>query len=572
MTTTLEAPPQTDESTSTRVEAVTPDAKTPAVYQTVAIPVGWVLQSDINPRKHFDEAEIRGLADDIAQHGLNHAVVLRDDLQSLSCGTGPTNPSLPHLVRAMEEQVANGEFPAPLLPIVMGERRWRAVKLLGWTHIPATVREGLTDETHLEMALSENIKREDLTPIEMGGAFARMMRNGKTQGQIGAKYGLGNTAVSNAVNLLDLPPVVQGMIDDGKLTQGHGVALGKYKGLPALCSRIAEAAIEEGASIRDLPGIADSLMTHAERETLFPAPAVLPLDPAGDSPAGSAAPHPTGVTGQAPVAAPEPDAGDDWERGYTHATLPLGEQDLPATDDEAPEEDDALPDFGGPAVPAADLAGDDQGEPDDAPAPPGAQALAPAAVVDAPRVAADADAQKDVPPAPKAVTPAPDRAGPQPAKAAPEAAKAAPKSAAPAAPEPSMPPAPPGCQWVVVNTDVYQSMRRAGMLPLARGLASFQELQNWQIPEEAREALSRLGSLSAASEKVLTHTEETTLRGLYPEIETASSATAPQLLSAMIVTRHGNFSQAVARRYESIAEEEQVARIDAIAPAEEETE
>lgn len=109
--------------------------------------------------------------------------------------------------------------------LVAGERRWRAARLAGLEKIPAIVREA-GDAESLELALVENINREDLNPVDTARAYAGLLEDfGITQEELAKKLGRSRSAVANTMRLLDLPGEVQDLIETGKLTEGHGRAL-----------------------------------------------------------------------------------------------------------------------------------------------------------------------------------------------------------------------------------------------------------------------------------------------------------------------------------------------------------
>ena len=155
--------------------------------------------SDIEPRKNqprkvFDEAALSELASSIAQHGLIQPVVVRDD------HTG-------------------------FYSIVAGERRWRASKMAGLTEIPVVILD--VDDAHAaELALIENIQRENLNPIEEAMAYRSLVEEfDLTQEQVSQKVGKSRSAVANSMRLLDLPLEIHDLLAVGQLSSGHARAL-----------------------------------------------------------------------------------------------------------------------------------------------------------------------------------------------------------------------------------------------------------------------------------------------------------------------------------------------------------
>jgi ParB family transcriptional regulator, chromosome partitioning protein len=109
--------------------------------------------------------------------------------------------------------------------LIAGERRWRAAQRAGLQRVPAIVRE-VADEVALEMTLVENLQREDLNPIEQAAAFARLMQDfHMTQEQIAERTGKDRATIANSVRLLNLETPIQELVEEGKITAGHGRAL-----------------------------------------------------------------------------------------------------------------------------------------------------------------------------------------------------------------------------------------------------------------------------------------------------------------------------------------------------------
>ena len=146
------------------------------------------------PRKEFDEEALNELADSIAAHGVLQPLLIR-----------PTK---------------NGMY-----QIVAGERRWRAARLAGLTEVPALIRE-LTDEETDQMALIENLQREDLNAVETAEGYRRLMdKYGMTQEQLSEAVGKSRPAVANTLRILNLPNEVLPLVSSGKLSAGHAKAI-----------------------------------------------------------------------------------------------------------------------------------------------------------------------------------------------------------------------------------------------------------------------------------------------------------------------------------------------------------
>jgi len=165
-----------------------------AESQPATLPLSMIRPNPKQPRTHFDPDSLQELADSIKQFGLLQPIV----------------------VRPISENVYE---------IVAGERRYRASKLLNLTEIPVIVRS-VDDATTLQLALIENVQREDISPIECAIAFRSLVEDfGLRQEDVAKKVGKSRVAISNTMRLLRLPPQIQQSITEGLLTEGHGRAL-----------------------------------------------------------------------------------------------------------------------------------------------------------------------------------------------------------------------------------------------------------------------------------------------------------------------------------------------------------
>lgn len=163
------------------------------------------------PRKTFDDSAIAALADSIREHGM---------LQ-------------PILVRPLE----NGSY-----QIVAGERRWRAARMLGLEEVPVTIR-AMTDQETMQIALIENLQRENLNPIEEALGYQELMDQfGMTQEGISKIVGRSRSAVANSLRLLQLPEPIQQYLQEGSITVGHAKALAGFTDEEAMLACAARAA------------------------------------------------------------------------------------------------------------------------------------------------------------------------------------------------------------------------------------------------------------------------------------------------------------------------------------------
>lgn len=200
---------------------VTGQAKPASVVRQVAI--ADIEANPNQPRQEFDEAGLKALADSIEALGIIQPITLRK-------------------VRASKFQ------------IISGERRFRAAQMVGLDALPAYVREA-DDQTLLEMALVENIQREDLNPLEVALSYKQLMDDcGLTQQELGKRVGKARSSVTNHMRVLDLPVRIQHMLREGQLGLGHAKALAGLSGNNALYQQVAlaEKAAAEDASVREL--------------------------------------------------------------------------------------------------------------------------------------------------------------------------------------------------------------------------------------------------------------------------------------------------------------------------------
>jgi len=233
-------------TTHTSVPATTPHAvippPTPASRDTVRrVPVTQVKPCAFQPRKDFPPEALRELADSIKEQGIVQPLIVRP-------------------------QGSNFE-------LIAGERRWRAAQLAGLTEVPIIVREA-DDRAVLEMALIENLQRENLNAIEEALGYAQLVSQFQlTQELVATKVGKSRAVVANALRLLKLPGEVQNYIRDGRLSVGHAkVILGL--GNPIQQSETAERVIKEGLNVRQAEGLIAKLQSRGDvpKKTKTPLP------------------------------------------------------------------------------------------------------------------------------------------------------------------------------------------------------------------------------------------------------------------------------------------------------------
>lgn len=161
---------------------------------SVTIPVAQIEPGLNQPRKHFDEEALAGLAESIRQHGIIQPLTVR--------------------------RLSSGYY-----QIIAGERRWRAARMAGLAEVPAIVIEA-DDRMVMELGLIENLQREDLNPMEEAAGYRSLIEDyGLTQEEAAQRVSRSRPAVANAMRLLALPQEVQWLIEQGNLSAGHGRAL-----------------------------------------------------------------------------------------------------------------------------------------------------------------------------------------------------------------------------------------------------------------------------------------------------------------------------------------------------------
>ena len=186
------------------------------------------------PRKNFDLESLQQLADSIAEHGLLQPVVVREAL--------------------------GGYY-----EIIAGERRWRAAKMAGLSEIPVTILSA-DDRKASELAIIENVQREDLNPMEEAQAYKKLQEEyGLTQDKVASAVGKSRSAVANTLRLLDLPEEAGTLVDTGKLSEGHAkVLLGTTYEEDLI--KAAKEVAEKGLSVRETEALVKRLNASSAAE------------------------------------------------------------------------------------------------------------------------------------------------------------------------------------------------------------------------------------------------------------------------------------------------------------------
>jgi ParB family chromosome partitioning protein len=196
-------------------------APTPALNPGEAnrIAIDLIDPNPMQPRRVFQADALRELADSIRQHGIIQPLVVR----------------------------AHG----PRYQLVAGERRWRAARLAGMNQVPVVIQE-IPDDQLLEITLIENIQREDLNPIEFAMALERMGRElNLNQDEIGGRTGKDRSTIANAIRLLQLPPDIQQLVAERRLSAGHARCLLTIPD-EEMQRKLAEKVVAQGLSVRQV--------------------------------------------------------------------------------------------------------------------------------------------------------------------------------------------------------------------------------------------------------------------------------------------------------------------------------
>lgn len=192
----------------------------------LSVPIEKVRPNHLQPRKFFDAERLSELASSIKKHGLAQPLLVSYDKVS------------------------------DTYEIIAGERRLRAAELAGLREVPVIVREPESDLQRLELALIENLQREDLNAIEAALGYLRLMKEFRvSQTELGAVVGKSKAAISNTLRLLELPEDIQKAVEFGQITEGHARALLMVQD-PVLRKQIFNAILEQRLSVRQTEDLA----------------------------------------------------------------------------------------------------------------------------------------------------------------------------------------------------------------------------------------------------------------------------------------------------------------------------
>jgi len=230
-----------------------PEEATPTDRGYRAVDVARIAPNPFQPRREFTRDQLAELESSIRENGLLQPLVVR-----------PAQPATP----------AGAEW-----ELVAGERRWRAVRRLGWTEVPVLVRE-MDDRTMLVLAIVENVQRAELSPLEEADGYRRLIDEfGYTQKEVAESVGRERSTVANLLRLLQLPASVQRLVSDGSLSMGHARAILGLSDERRM-AELARRAAEQGYSVR-------AVEEHVRRER-SPSSANRPRPPARSGNGGDA--------------------------------------------------------------------------------------------------------------------------------------------------------------------------------------------------------------------------------------------------------------------------------------------
>lgn len=256
-----------DENQQTNIQVI-PEPALPTVYQAPSIPsvqgtmepdrvsyqnakieeieLAKIVANPFQPRKVFKPEALKELSDSIKEHGV---------IQPLVVTVTPTGYEL-----------------------VVGERRFRASQLAGLIKVPAIIKESMVDQTKLEVALIENIQRQELNPIEEAQAYERLMKTfNLTQEQVAKKVGKSRPAVANTVRLLNLPAEIQRGVIEGKIMEGHARALlGMID--PEKMILMYKMVLEQNLNVRQVESKVRELTMKKQLDSIAPDPKLMAME------------------------------------------------------------------------------------------------------------------------------------------------------------------------------------------------------------------------------------------------------------------------------------------------------
>ena len=214
-----------------------PEEQSTNEQEVQQIAINKLVANPYQPRKVFDEETLLELKSSIDEHGILQPIIVR--------------------------------LKGKKYEIVAGERRFRAAQLAGLTEIPAIVKQ-MNEQQMMELAILENLQREDLTPIEEAEAYEQLIKNlGFTQEELAKRLGKSRPHIANHIRLLQLPEEIREFINNGQLTMGHGrtlLGLKNKRQIPDIARKV----INQSLNVRQLEALVQQLNNSVSRETKEP--------------------------------------------------------------------------------------------------------------------------------------------------------------------------------------------------------------------------------------------------------------------------------------------------------------
>lgn len=215
--------------------ALIPQLEEEELANSQELPLGQIQVNPYQPRKEFDEAALQELAESIKEHGIIQ----------------------PLLVRRYKDHYQ----------LIAGERRWRAAQIVGLNYVPVVIRD-MSEQQMMEIALVENLQREDLNPMEEAEAYNRLMQEfSLTQEEVAQKVGKSRPTVANTLRLLQLPADIKQSVSNGKISMGHARTLLSLSE-PELQRKLCQEIIQNNLSVRETEEVVRTLLQKdVSRET-----------------------------------------------------------------------------------------------------------------------------------------------------------------------------------------------------------------------------------------------------------------------------------------------------------------
>ena len=235
------------------------------------VPLNWIRPCALQPRKDFPAETLRELADSIRERGIVQPLLVREILWP----SPPLTASSPGEGGGLEG--GEGETKqSQQFELIAGERRWRAAQLLGLNEVPVIVRQA-DDRAVLELALIENLQRENLNPLEEAQGYAQLVGQFQlTQEEVAAKVGKSRAVVANALRLLKLPVVIRTYLRDGRISVGHAkviLSLADEKQQRLAAERV----IKDALNVRQTEGLVARLQARPPGRPVAKPGLILPL-------------------------------------------------------------------------------------------------------------------------------------------------------------------------------------------------------------------------------------------------------------------------------------------------------